>query len=59
MAANESVNSQPKEVETIVNRWLVDYYVSLALELFEKELYADFSEVRTVIDSKWQTAAHF
>ena len=52
MAANESVNSQPKEVETIVNRWLVDYYVSLALELFEKELYADFSEVRTVIDSK-------
>lgn len=52
MAANESVNSQPTELEAIVNRWLVDYYVSLAQELFEKELYADFIDVRTVIDSK-------
>ncbi|XP_030270025.1 telomeric repeat binding factor a isoform X2 [Sparus aurata] len=51
MAANESVNSQPTELEAIVNRWLVDYYVSLAQELFEKELYADFIDVRTVIDS--------
>lgn len=59
MAANESVNSQPTELEAIVNRWLVDYYVSLAQELFEKELYADFIDVRTVIDSKWQTASHF
>ena len=52
MAANESVNSQPTDVETIVNRWLVDYYVSLALELFQKELYEDFRDIRAVIESK-------
>ncbi|XP_036950202.1 telomeric repeat binding factor a isoform X2 [Acanthopagrus latus] len=51
MAANESVNSQPTDVETIVNRWLVDYYVSLALELFQKELYEDFRDIRAVIES--------
>ncbi|XP_073320095.1 telomeric repeat binding factor a isoform X3 [Pagrus major] len=51
MAANESVNSQLADVESLVTHWFVDYYVSLALELFQKELYADFRNVIDVTDS--------
>ncbi|XP_070764270.1 telomeric repeat binding factor a [Enoplosus armatus] len=50
MAARESVNSHQLDVESVVNRWLVDYYAFLALELFEKEQYVDFCGIIDVID---------
>lgn len=55
MAAKEIVNSPPNNVEPVVNRWLMDYYFSLALEFFQKEQYADFLGIRHVLDSKYQT----
>nr|XP_046239253.1 telomeric repeat binding factor a [Scatophagus argus] len=51
MAAKEIVNSRQSDVEPIVNRWLTDFYFSLALELFQKEQYADFLGIRHVLDS--------
>ncbi|XP_047436842.1 telomeric repeat binding factor a isoform X2 [Mugil cephalus] len=50
MAAKGPLLSQHRNVESVVNRWLVDYYLSLALELFEKRQYADFLGVRDVLD---------
>lgn len=55
MAAKEIVNSSTTEVEPVVNRWLLDYYFSLALEFFQKEQYADFLGIRHVLDSEYQT----
>lgn len=53
MAATESVNSGLRsDVESIVNRWLVDYYLFLATELFKNEEYTDFCEIRDVLQSK-------
>ncbi len=51
MAATETENSH-KNVEAIVNRWLVDYYSCLALELFEKQQYEDFCGIRRVLESE-------
>lgn len=45
-ARTELVNSQP-----LVNRWLVDYYLSLALEFFQKQQYADFRAIRRLLES--------
>ncbi|XP_061670416.1 telomeric repeat binding factor a [Syngnathoides biaculeatus] len=39
------------ETEAIVNRWLVDYYIWLAFEFFDKDQYQEFRTVRKVIDS--------
>lgn len=50
MAAKESINSYQAEVESIVNRWLVDYYVFLSVELFKNEQYLDFCAIRDVLD---------
>ncbi|XP_062276857.1 telomeric repeat binding factor a [Scomber scombrus] len=52
MAATETVNSVLRsDVESIVNRWLVDYYLFLATELFKNEEYSDFCEIRDVLQS--------
>lgn len=59
MAAKEIVNSSTNEVEPVVNRWLMDYYFSLALEFFHKEQYADFLGIRHVLDSEYQTTCSF
>lgn len=40
--------------ESLVNRWLVDHYISLALQLFDDDQYQSFCEVRQVIQSKCQ-----
>ncbi|XP_077419347.1 telomeric repeat binding factor a [Vanacampus margaritifer] len=37
--------------EPTVNRWIMDYYMSLALELFKKDQYQDFCDVANVISS--------
>ncbi|XP_044062875.1 telomeric repeat binding factor a [Siniperca chuatsi] len=50
MAASETVNSHLNDFEPVVNRWLVDYYFFLALELFEKEQYADFCDITNVLE---------
>lgn len=52
MAAKENVNSRQFDTESVVNRWIVDYYLFLALELFKKEQYEDFCAITDVLDSK-------
>ncbi|KAM7423863.1 hypothetical protein PAMA_000294 [Pampus argenteus] len=49
MAAKEIVNSHQTNVESIVNRWLVDYYLFLSMELFKNEQYSDFCDIRDVL----------
>lgn len=49
MAAKETINNPQTQVESIVNRWLVDYYVSLAIEFFKNEQYSDFCAIRDVL----------
>ncbi|XP_077568866.1 telomeric repeat binding factor a isoform X1 [Stigmatopora nigra] len=44
-----AANDQRTETEPIVNRWLVDYYISLAWEFFKKDQYDEFCEVRDLI----------
>ncbi|XP_041639327.1 telomeric repeat binding factor a isoform X2 [Cheilinus undulatus] len=50
MAAKETVKSPQKEVEAIVNRWLVEYYYSCLIELFKKDQYDDFCGVRCIVE---------
>lgn len=50
MAANESINIDQGEVEKVVNRWLVDYYFSLAVEFFRNQQHRDFCAIRDVLD---------
>ncbi|XP_059205033.1 telomeric repeat binding factor a isoform X2 [Centropristis striata] len=47
MAAKDSSS----EVEAFVNRWIVDYYVSLAVELFENKQYDAVVSLKEVLDS--------
>ncbi|RVE74724.1 hypothetical protein OJAV_G00024700 [Oryzias javanicus] len=51
MAAKKCVNSDIASVERVVNRWIVDYNLSLALELFKKQQFKDFNEVRDVLSA--------
>ncbi|XP_018522364.1 telomeric repeat binding factor a [Lates calcarifer] len=51
MAAKETTNSHQTDVETIVNRWLVDYYLLRAIESFKNNQYADFCSIREVLES--------
>ncbi|XP_043961936.1 telomeric repeat binding factor a [Gambusia affinis] len=51
MAAKGSVNIDQVEVEKVVNRWLVEYYFSLTVELFKNQQYADFCAIRDVLDA--------
>lgn len=57
MAANESINMDQVEVEKVVNRWLVDYYFSLAVEFFRHQQHRDFCAIRDVLDSKYSKLA--
>ncbi|XP_074468298.1 telomeric repeat binding factor a isoform X1 [Sebastes fasciatus] len=49
MAAKETVNSHRADVEATVNRWIVDYYSHLALELFRNEEYSGFCGIRDLL----------
>ncbi|XP_038158177.1 telomeric repeat binding factor a [Cyprinodon tularosa] len=51
MAENERVNINNLELQKIVNRWIVDYYFSVAVEFFKNHQYADFCGVRTILDN--------
>ncbi|XP_068586213.1 telomeric repeat binding factor a isoform X2 [Cebidichthys violaceus] len=51
MAAKETVVSNRAEVEATVNRWIVDYYSFLSLELFKNEKYEEFCAIRDLIHS--------
>ncbi|XP_060897028.1 LOW QUALITY PROTEIN: telomeric repeat binding factor a [Labrus mixtus] len=51
MAAKETVNTPKNEVEFIINRWLVDYYYCCLLEVFKKDHYDDFCDIRGVVES--------
>ncbi|KAK7913134.1 hypothetical protein WMY93_013345 [Mugilogobius chulae] len=48
MASEETFNIQ--QSEPIINRWLVDYYLFLAIDLFEKKQYDDFCAIRDTFD---------
>ncbi|KAF7656957.1 hypothetical protein LDENG_00034030 [Lucifuga dentata] len=50
MAAKETINTEQTDVESVISRWLVDYYVSLSIELFKKGLYSDFCAVRNILN---------
>ncbi|XP_041799257.1 telomeric repeat binding factor a [Chelmon rostratus] len=50
MAAKEIVNSHQTDVDSVVYRWVVDYYLSLALKFFQKEQYADFVDITNVLN---------
>nr|XP_019935601.1 PREDICTED: telomeric repeat-binding factor 2-like isoform X1 [Paralichthys olivaceus] len=51
MAAKRSTDGVRTEVESIVNRWIVDYYLSLALQAFDQEQLRDFCSIKHVLDS--------
>ncbi|XP_023153830.2 telomeric repeat binding factor a isoform X1 [Amphiprion ocellaris] len=51
MAAKETVNNDKTDVESIVNRWLVDYYIFRSLDAFKKGRYQDFCGLREVLNS--------
>ncbi|XP_034044186.1 telomeric repeat binding factor a [Thalassophryne amazonica] len=38
------------QTERVVNRWIVDYYLSLAFDLFKKKQYLQFCEIRDVLN---------
>ena len=51
MAAN-IVESPPtlRDQELIVNRWLVDYYFSLAVDAIKTDQYAEFCDFRDALE---------
>lgn len=54
MAANEVVNSRQGDVERVVNRWMLDYYFSLALDFFQRDQKDDFLDVIHVFEGTFQ-----
>uniref|UniRef100_A0A8C6SGD1 Uncharacterized protein n=1 Tax=Neogobius melanostomus TaxID=47308 RepID=A0A8C6SGD1_9GOBI len=48
MASSETVNIQQADV--VINRWLVDYYLVLAIDMLERKQYNDFCAIRNVLD---------
>ncbi|XP_070685980.1 telomeric repeat binding factor a isoform X2 [Pempheris klunzingeri] len=51
MAAALNKNNHQSDVESVVNRWVADYYMYHVLELFRQEQHLDFEGVRDVLDS--------
>ncbi|XP_029354433.1 telomeric repeat binding factor a [Echeneis naucrates] len=50
MAARKAASEQATVTESIVSRWLVDYYVFLALESFKNDHYKNFCAIRNVLN---------
>nr|XP_020445557.1 telomeric repeat-binding factor 2 [Monopterus albus] len=48
MAANTFVNNF--QVETVINRWVVDYYTFRALEFFQNEQDKDFNRIISILE---------
>lgn len=56
MAANENMDASDdvrSDFECIVNRWVVDYYMSAAFNTFRNEQYADFCEIRDILQGEY------
>ncbi|KAM4596128.1 uncharacterized protein V3H82_013807 isoform 2-T2 [Fundulus diaphanus] len=51
MAAKGSRNINQSAIEKVVNRWLVDYYFSLAVEFFRNHQHADFCAIEELLDA--------
>ncbi|XP_012723422.2 telomeric repeat binding factor a isoform X2 [Fundulus heteroclitus] len=51
MAAKGSRNINQGAIEKVVNRWLVDYYFSLAVEFFRNHQRDDFCAIRELLDA--------
>ncbi|CAB1418047.1 unnamed protein product [Pleuronectes platessa] len=51
MAAKAAADGVRTEEESIVNRWIVDYYLSLALQAFDREQFTDLCSIKHVVDS--------
>uniref|UniRef100_A0A3Q1G249 Telomeric repeat binding factor 2 n=1 Tax=Acanthochromis polyacanthus TaxID=80966 RepID=A0A3Q1G249_9TELE len=51
MATQETVNNDKTDVESVVNRWLVDYYFFRSLDAFKKGQYRDFCRLGDVLNS--------
>lgn len=51
MATKATVNSDKTDVESIVNRWLVDYYFFRALDSFKKGQHQDFCGLREILNN--------
>uniref|UniRef100_A0A3Q1H4G8 Telomeric repeat binding factor 2 n=1 Tax=Acanthochromis polyacanthus TaxID=80966 RepID=A0A3Q1H4G8_9TELE len=47
----ETVNNDKTDVESVVNRWLVDYYFFRSLDAFKKGQYRDFCRLGDVLNS--------
>ncbi|XP_055767919.1 telomeric repeat-binding factor 2-like [Salvelinus fontinalis] len=45
----EASEDRGLDVECVVNRWMVDYYVSVAFEAFKNEQDTDFCEIRDIL----------
>uniref|UniRef100_A0A8K9UIA0 Telomere repeat-binding factor dimerisation domain-containing protein n=1 Tax=Oncorhynchus mykiss TaxID=8022 RepID=A0A8K9UIA0_ONCMY len=45
----ESSADRGLDVECVVNRWIVDYYISVAFEAFRNEQDSDFCEIRDIL----------
>ncbi|XP_026233802.1 telomeric repeat binding factor a isoform X2 [Anabas testudineus] len=54
--AEKTINNEQTELESIVNRWIVDYYVLRALESFRKDQYEDFCNARDILQKVLQRA---
>lgn len=54
MAAKEVVNTNQRDIELVVNRWLLDYYFSLGLEFFQNDKKEDFMGIIEVFESTYQ-----
>ncbi|XP_028330337.1 telomeric repeat binding factor a isoform X2 [Gouania willdenowi] len=50
MAANTVVNIDDLEVEALVNRWLSEYFASLAVKRFKENKYDEFDAIRSQLD---------
>lgn len=57
MAAKEVVNSRQSDVERVVNRWMLDYYFSLALDFFQRDQKDDFLDVIHVFEGTFQSCS--
>lgn len=60
MAVNENLsriygerNDETVDLERMVNRWSLDYYLFSALQAFRDGRYDDFCQIRDIIQSKF------
>ncbi|XP_068594665.1 telomeric repeat binding factor a [Brachionichthys hirsutus] len=50
MAAKESVKGHRDDIESVVNHWLLEYYYSVALDVFQNEDISVFLDIRKILE---------